>query len=147
MKRRQLLKLLGLASPTLLIAASCKEKLPTSPTIVTGKIIDEKGLPLEGAGLRLSGTNWKGFTPVPTFLSVTAESDKDGNYKLSQLIPKDTEVVSILSMATDKVPTGNQGYVPYVSRNNSFVPETAPVDIARENWGKTTTLNYQFIKQ
>ncbi|PWJ59668.1 hypothetical protein CLV98_102502 [Dyadobacter jejuensis] len=146
MKRRQLLKLLGLASPTLLIAASCKEKLPTSPTIVTGKIIDENGLPLEGAGLRLSGTDVKGFAGAETF-SITTESDKDGNYKLSQIIPKNTDRISILSRPTDKVPTGNQGYAPHISRNNSFVLETAPRDIARENWGKTTTLNYQFIKQ
>ena len=145
MKRRQLLKLLGLAPPLWLVA--CKDKLPSTPTIVTGKIIDQDGNPLEGAGLRLSGTNWKGFTPVPTFPSVTTESDKDGNYKLSQLIPKDTEVVSILSMSTDKVPVGNQGYVPYISRNNSYVPESAPLDISSENWGKTTILNYQFIKQ
>ncbi|WP_025761420.1 carboxypeptidase-like regulatory domain-containing protein [Dyadobacter tibetensis] len=143
MKRRQLLQFLALP---LFLVGSCKEKLPTSPTIVTGKIIDEKGLPLEGAGLRLSGTDVKGFAGTTTF-SITTESDKDGNYKLSQIIPKNTDHISILSRPTDKVPTGNQGYAPHISRNNSFVLETAPRDIARENWGKTTTLNYQFIKQ
>ncbi len=148
MKRRKLLQILGLAPPALLIAASCKEKLPTSPTIVTGKIIDENGLPLEGAGLRLSGTDVKGFAGTTTF-SITTESDKDGNYKLSQIIPKNTDHISILSMSTDRVPKdqGFGGYHPYVSRNSSFVPESAPRDIARENWGKTSTLNYQFIKQ
>lgn len=145
MKRRKLLQLLGLIPPALL-AASCEEKLPTSPTIVTGKVIDENGLPLEGAGLRLSGTDVKGFAGTTTF-SITAESGKDGTYELSQIIPKNTNHISILSMYTDKVPTGNQGYTPYVFRNNGFVPEAAPVDIARQNWGKITTLNYRFIKQ
>ncbi|PWJ59666.1 hypothetical protein CLV98_102500 [Dyadobacter jejuensis] len=146
MKRRQLLKLLGLASPTLLIAASCKEKLPTSPTIVTGKIIDENGLPLEGAGLGLSGINWEGFNPIPTF-TMTTESDKEGNYKFSQVVPKDTEVVNILPRSTDKVPIGNQGYAHYIILNGSYKQLGAPYDIPRSQWGKTITLNYQFIKQ
>lgn len=148
MKRRQLLKLLGLTPPTLLIAASCKEKLPSTPTIVTGKIIDENGLPLEGAGLRLSGTDVKGFAGAETF-SITAESDKDGNYKLSQLIPKDTDRIGILSMSTDKVPKdqGFGGYHPYIFLNGKYIELGAPYDIPRSDWGKTITLNYQFIKQ
>ncbi|PWJ59664.1 hypothetical protein CLV98_102498 [Dyadobacter jejuensis] len=146
MKRRQLLQFMALP---LLLASSCKEKLLAVPMIVTGKVIDENGLPLEGAGLRLSGTNWKGFTPVPTFPSVTAESDKDGNYKLSQLIPNDTEVVSILPMSTDKVKVnaGYNDYITLVLTDGNYVQLGAPYDIPRSQWGKTTTLHYQYKKR
>ncbi|WP_149240747.1 hypothetical protein [Dyadobacter sp. 32] len=147
MKRRKLLQILGLIPPALL-AASCKEKLPSTPTIVTGKIIDENGLPLEGAGLRLSGTDVKGFAGAETF-SITAESDKDGNYKLSQLIPKDTDRIGILPRSTDKVPLniGIGDFVSYQLKNSSYDKVTAPHDIPSSEWGKTVTLHYQFKKR
>ena len=146
MKRRQLLKLLGLAPPLWL--AACKDTLPSTPTIVKGKIIDENGLPLEGAGLGLSGINWEGFNPFPTFTIVT-ESDKEGNYKFSQLIPKDTEVVNILPRSTDKIPLniGVGDFVSYQLKNNIYDKVTAPHDIPRSEWGKTTIINYQFKKR
>ncbi len=146
MKRRQLLKLLGLAPPLWL--AACKDKLPSTPTVVKGKIIDENGKPLEGAGLRLSGTDVKGFAGAETF-SITAESDKDGGYKLSQLIPKNTDRISILPMHTDKVPLniGVGDFVSYQLKNSIYDKVTAPHDIPRSSWGKTTIINYQFKKR
>lgn len=148
MKRRQLLQMLGLIPPTLL-AASCKEKLPTSPTIVTGKIIDENGAPLEGAGLRLSGFNVKGYTGGYNTFSITIESDKNGLYKLSQLVPENTNQMSILPYSTNKIPLdqGFGGYHDYIFLNNKYSGLGAPYEIPRSDWGKTIILNYQFIKQ
>ena len=80
MKRRQMLCILCIAPAATLI--SCKDNLPSTSTIVRGKIIDENGNPLEGAGLRLSGANLKGFSGYDTF-NITIESDKNGMYKLS----------------------------------------------------------------
>ncbi len=144
MKRRQLLKLLGLAPPLLL--AGCKFKLPSTPTIVKGKIIDENGNHLEGAGLRLSGLELKGFSGTVTF-SITIESDKNGLYELSQIAPAKTEQISILSRTTELILVGNQGYRPYYLIDGKIVPEESPYNILRSSWGKTTIINYQFIKQ
>ncbi len=146
MKRRKLLQILGLIPPALL-AASCKEKLPSTPTIVTGKIIDENGLPLEGAGLRLTGRNIKGITAGYATFSIYVESDKEGMYRLSQLVPKETNEISILPYSTTKVPIGNQGYAHYIFLNGHYTQLGAPYDIARSDWGETTYLNYQFVKQ
>ena len=147
MNRRKLLQILGLIPPTLL-AASCEIKLPSTPTIVTGKIIDENGLPLEGAGLRLSGSQLKGFSGRDTF-SIYMESGKEGMYRLSQLVPKETNAISILPYSTNKVPLdqGFGGYHHYIFLNEVYVELGAPYDIPRSAWGKTTTLNYQFVKQ
>ena len=146
MKRRKLLQILGLIPPALL-AASCKEKLPSTPTIVTGKIIDENGLPSEGAGLRLTGRNIKGYGGYSTF-SITIESDKDGLYRLSQFVPKDTNEMSILPYTTSKVPisVGFGGYLSYIFLKGKYTEIGAPYNIPRSEWGKTITLNYQFIK-
>ena len=145
MKRRKLLQILGLI-PSALLAVACKEKLPTTPTIVTGKIIDENGLPLEGAGLRLTGVRDQGYSPVPIF-SITVETDKDGIYKLSRLLPKETDQLSILPNPTDRVPVnvGFADYVTYIFLDGHYGQLGAPYFIPRSEWGKTTTLNYQFV--
>lgn len=147
MKRRKLLQILGLIPPALL-AASCKEKLPSTPTIVTGRIIDENGLPLEGAGLRLTGRKLEGYSGVQTF-SITIESDKYGMYQLPKLVPKDTDQMSILPYSTNKVPLdqGFGGFHHYIFLNGKYSELGAPYSIPRSEWGKTITLNYQFIKE
>ncbi len=144
MKRRQLLKLLRLAPPLWL--AACKDKLPSTPTIVKGKIIDEKGNPLEGAGLRLSGSELKGFSGTDTF-SITIESDKNGQFELYQLVPARTEQISIASRSTSKIIINNQNYEVYIYNKGNYHLEVSPYFIDRSSWGKTTILSYQFIKQ
>ncbi len=144
MKRRQLLKLLGFAPPLWL--AACKDKLPSTPTIVKGKIIDENGNPLEGAGLRLTGREIKGFSGTVTF-SITIESDKDGLFKLTQIAPDRTEEISILPMSTDRITLdqGFGGFVSYILINGNYEKIASPQYIPRSSWGKTTIINYQFI--
>ncbi len=144
MERRPFLKILSLAPIAVLV--SCKDSLPSTPTIVTGRIIDENGDPLEGAGLRLSGSNLKGFSGYDTF-SITAESDRNGMYQLSQVAPEDTKQISIASRSTSQIKIDNQHYRVYVFTDGQYHLETSPYDIPRSAWGKTTTINYQFIKQ
>ncbi|MCE6987456.1 hypothetical protein [Dyadobacter sp. CY323] len=128
------------------VLVSCKDRLPSTPTIVTGRIIDENGDPLEGAGLRLSGSNLKGFSGYDTF-SITAESDRNGMYQLSQVAPEDTEQISIASRSTSQIKIDNQHYKVYVFADGQYHLSASPYDISRSAWGKTTTINYQFIKQ
>lgn len=143
MKRRQLLQFMALP---LLFASSCKEKLPTAPTIVTGKVIDENGLPLEGAGLSFYGVDNRGWSGIQTF-DLTTETDKDGNYWFSYIVPKNTDDVSITSRGTSKVIIDNQNYQVFVLREGQFQLESSPYFIPRSDWGKTTIVNYQFRKR
>ena len=96
----------------------------------------------------MSGINWKGFTPVPTFVGVSATSDKDGIYKLSQIVPKDTNELSTIPISTTKVPleVGFGGYQHNIFLNGHYTRLGAPYDVPRSEWGETITLNYQFIK-
>ncbi len=147
MKRRQLLQILGLIPPALL-AASCKEKLPSTPTIVTGKVIDENGLPLAEAGLDLAGIKWDFVTPTTT-KGVTKESDKDGFYELSLIVPEGTDELSLAPYSTKKVPLniGVGDFVAYLYIDQVSTKMTAPYTIPRSDWGKTTTLNFQFKRR
>jgi hypothetical protein len=140
MKRRQVLKFIALP---LLLANSCKEELPEAPTIVTGQVIDENGLPLEGAGLSFYGVDNRGWSGVPTF-DLTTETDKNGNYWFSYIVPKDTDDVRILSMTTSKVIIDNLNYQVFVLREGQYQLESSPYFIPRSDWGKTTIINYQF---
>lgn len=146
MKRRKLLQILGLIPPALL-AASCKEKLPSTPTIVTGTIIDESGKPLEGAGLKMSGIKWDFTTPTPTKV-VSIESNTDGFYELSMTVPDGTEELSILPYSTITVPLnlGAGNFVAYLLINGIATKITAQYPIPRSDWGKNATLNFQFIR-
>jgi hypothetical protein len=147
MNRRQILRILGLTAPAALIG--CKDLLPSTPTIIRGKIIDGKGDPLEGAGLRFSGAHNKGFSGGYDTFSITAESDPNGMYELIQIAPQDTKGMSILPRTTDKVPLdeGFGGYVHYIFLDGRYIALGAPYNIPRANWGKTTNLNYQFLKR
>ena len=140
MKRRQLLQFMALP---LFLAGACKEELPHVPTIVTGQVIDENGLPLEGAGLRLTGADNRGWSGVPTF-SLTTETDKNGTYRFSYVVPKDTDDVSIASRTTSKVIIDNLNYQVFVLRGGQYQLESNPYFIPRSDWGKTTIINYQF---
>ncbi|WP_025765330.1 hypothetical protein [Dyadobacter tibetensis] len=143
MKRRQLLQFLALP---LFLASSCKEKLPDAPTIVTGKVIDENGLPLEGAGLSFYGVDNRGWSGIPTF-DLTIETDKDGTYRFSSIVPKDTDDVRLFSITTSKVIIDNQNYEVYLLLEGQYQPEASPYSIPRSDWGKSTILNYQFRKR
>lgn len=58
MKRRQSLRLLGLFPAWL---AACKGKFPSAPTVVTGKVVDEDGLPVKDIKFTLEGNKRKGI--------------------------------------------------------------------------------------
>jgi hypothetical protein len=144
--KRQLLEMFCLAPLAALVG--CKDILPSTPTIIRGKIIDGNGNPLEGAGLGFSGANLKGFSGYNTF-AITTETDQNGIYELSQITTQDIEKIHILPRTTDKVPLdeGFGGYVHYIFIDGRYIALGAPYDIPRSSWGKTITLNYQFIKK
>lgn len=141
MERRQLLQFLALP---LLFASSCKEKLPAAPTTVTGKVIDENGLPLEGAGFSFGGVDNRGFSGVPTF-DLTTETDKDGSCQFSYIVPRDTDEVEILPRSTQKVKYDTD-YEAYIFLKGNYIQVSSPHSILRSDWGKSTVLNYQFRK-
>ena len=98
MKRRKMLQLLGLAPPAWLLS-SCHEKLPKSATVVTGKIIDDNGAPLENVGVKLLGLANK-FPSVTVTFENEVLTNKDGAFSISIVVPRKTDFVQIIFYET-----------------------------------------------
>jgi hypothetical protein len=141
MKRTVSLLLICLI-PACFIAA-CKDPYPSAPTTVTGRIVDESGKPLEGVVLGLTGLDKIGVASgVPTF-SVVSETNADGEYTLSYVVPRATDFVefSTSSNAVDGV--FYRAFIDYGDRYDLY----RGVSIPRKDYGKTTIVNFQFRKR
>lgn len=93
MKRRNFLGVLGILSP--LIIVSCKKNnLPSSSTIIIGKVVDEKGNPIENISFTFSCNRYYGGSIVgggvkrETIFTLKKQSDKNGNFNFSEIIPE-----------------------------------------------------------
>ena len=98
MKRRNFL--IALSFVPFLVTISCKKDLlPKTSTIVRGKVIDEKGNPIENISFKLEGFSFHGVSVAgggvrnETF-KIEKVSDKQGNFELSYIVPEITTEAS-----------------------------------------------------
>ena len=78
MKREQFIKSLALSILPLALLQACKKSLPSTPTVITGKVIDENNMPVEGFMFSFSGIDKKNLiNGLPTFLE-RQKTDKQG---------------------------------------------------------------------
>lgn len=136
MKRRQSLRLLGLLPAWL---AACKGKFPSTPTVVTGKVVDENDKPVEGIELILTGIKQKGLSPIPIFED-TAETDKDGKYTLSHIVTQSTDRVEFY------LREDGYKYIPFINTGTQYELQAAPLTINKDEYGSTKTVNFQIRK-
>ena len=98
MKRRKFLIALGVVPP--LVLSACNENAIPA-TIITGKVTDEKGLPIEDIPFTFWGYRSYGGSPAgggkqETTFKVEKKSNKDGTIGFSQAVPKNTTDVYLL---------------------------------------------------
>ena len=145
MKRRKMLRLLGLAPPVFLV--SCRDaKVPSAPTIVIGKVIDENDMPIEGASIRMYGIKQQGLSGTGTF-SIDTLTGKDGNYTLSYVVPRGTDFVNVSAEGSSTV-TEKTHFI-YAQKNGigSNVIPASDAELRGGDYGKTTTVNFQYKKR
>ena len=145
MKRRKMLRLLGLAPPVFLV--SCRDaKVPSAPTIATGKVIDENDMPIEGVLLRMYGLKRQGLSATGTF-SIDTLTGKDGNYTLSYVVPRGTDFVNVSLEGTSTINYQTHDY--YVQRNGTglYVTLGTKPELLWEDYGKKTTINFHYKKR
>lgn len=87
---------------------------PTSPEVipivqrsVSGKVSDEKGLPLQGVSIKVNGTN------------IGTSTNADGFYKLSVSTPNITLIFSYIGYVTQEIRIGQQSLVSVVLKENA----------------------------
>jgi hypothetical protein len=101
MKRRRFLQGLALAPP-LILGACKKDLLPKTATIITGKILDEKGKPIENVPLKLDGYHFSegsiagGVGTRENTFKFEKNSDKNGFFEFSQVFPEKTAISYLL---------------------------------------------------
>ncbi len=146
MKRQAFIKALGILPVALLQA--CKKSFPDTPTIVTGKVIDENNMPVEGVVLEFAGTKPKGLSAISTF-RIQVATNKEGIYSLSQVIPNDTSFseFSPFSYKNSFFFSIQEKYMVLFFKNGTYKEMTDRLPIQREEYGGTVTFNFQIRKR
>ena len=101
MKRRKFLIALGVVPP--LVLSACKEKVIPA-TIIYGKVMDEKGSPIQNVlftfnGYRFYSGSVAGGGKKEDIFKLEKYSDKDGNFTFSQVVPEITTTIYLSIMS------------------------------------------------
>jgi hypothetical protein len=132
MKRRKFLIALGVVPP--LVVSSCgKDEFPSTPTVITGKVVDINDKPVEGIGLSFGGGYRKGLSIIPTF-DVRVKTNKDGIYRIEKVVPDGTDDASFLP---DGIPPLSDIYL---WKDNKYIIASGVGPIV---YGETNTFNFQ----
>ena len=145
MKYIQLLFFLG-------IFACEKEKLPTTPTVINGTIVDENDMPFPNCNVEFYGEEFIGFrggNAIPFYL--VERSDENGIFSFSQIVPNETDeiVLRVLgvkdSIGFNRIPIGFK-YAYFL--NDQFISDRIlAVDNENKIFGKTLNVKIKQIQE
>lgn len=126
--------------------AACRDKTPDTHTTIQGVVIDQDGRVIKNAGINMYGSEQRGLKQVTVF-NVTVFTDSNGSYKVSQLLPKATDVVDIRPVSSDSVSLDR--YLPYIDLkiDGNYIALTSTYTLPKETWGTTLPLNFKFQKK
>lgn len=141
MKRRKFLSVVGIIP--LLTLAACEKNLPSTPTIVTGKVTDENNLPVEGVEFLFSGNTRSGLSVINTF-NVREISNTIGSYTLSKIIPSNTDQAELKIVGFFSI---SPNHTLWFLQNGIYMELGNPVTIPSSGYGKTNTFNFQIRKK
>ena len=147
MKRRKFLIALGVLPPLVLKACKKNTPLPTTPTIITGKVIDENNMPVEGWELMFYGSKLNGISAISTFQEQKF-TDVNGVFSFSVIVPQDTDSVGFAPLGfryDDKLIRKNPDYLLFIEISGKF--ERRLKDEDPPIIGKSNTYHYQVKKK
>ena len=125
---------------------ACRDNVPETPTIIQGVVFDQDGRVIKNASINMYGSEQRGLKQITTF-DATARTDANGAYKISQILPKNTDAVDVLPVSSDSVSLDR--YIPFIDlkTDGNYIPATSSYLLPREAWGTTLTLNFKFQKK
>ncbi len=109
------------------------------PTIVTGKVLDEKGTPAIGTKVSFFGRESKKSGVYITF-DIVQSIGIDGSYKIATIIPRKTESVIL------RIEFSDYNFFLYtfdIKVNGRLNSKTNSVKISAERYGKETVVDFQ----
>lgn len=124
---------------------SCKkDKFPSTPTIVNGKVVDENDIPIEGYEFQFSGFNSTGLLKGNPTYNEYKQTNKEGVFYFSWVVSSDTDEVSLKPVGL-KFTNGNYNTLYsdiYQIKDGKNIDAGAAGPI---KYGKTNTFNFQVI--
>jgi hypothetical protein len=145
MERRKLLKLLGSVPPLLVLSSCTDPKVPNTPTIVVGSVMDGDNIPLEGISLFMSGYKRVGLSGTGTF-DTEVTTDKNGKFTLSYVVPRGTDAVTIQALGSDTITFFTHQIYCQMDGTGPYKLMSS-TEFRSGSYGKTTTINFQFKKR
>ena len=148
MKRRKFLIALGVMPPLVLSACKKDPNWPLTGTTITGKVIDENNLPVEGFGFTFGGTKRIGITAVDTFFEM-GKTNSNGIFSITASIPQDTGKVDFLVNGfsfDDKLNRKNSDIDIFFERDGKYIRYNSPVPNPTPIPGEINTINFQIKK-
>jgi hypothetical protein len=136
---------LGVVPP--LVLEACKKEVVIPPTIVTGKVTDESGLPVDGVEFLFFGIEKQDlFREVHTF-DEKQTTNKDGIYKFTISVPLNTQEFS-LKVQSIKNPIANNGIIIFIQDNSIWKEYFDIIKVIEKSIVKETvnTINFQLRK-
>lgn len=139
MKKNHIIQLLFL---TLLSGLLSCNSVPSAPTVITGKFIDENEQPIVGYIVSMDGAKQQGVSATGTF-SVTDTTDQNGNYTLSHVAGKSDDYITIGFLGN--TPATTIIHQIYVERDGIY-KKLSSIFFHRDDYGKTHIRNFKLVK-
>jgi hypothetical protein len=100
----------------------------------------------EGALIRMFGAKRQGLSATGTF-SIDTVTDKDGDYTLSYVVPRGTDFVNVSAEGTSIINDQTHDYSVQMNGVGSYVQLGSSPGLDWGDYGKTTTINFQYKKR
>ena len=129
-----------------MLLISCeKEKLPTTPTVIKGLVVDENDKPVQEAYLTFIGEEQTGWLTFETTFKTSAFTKEDGSFTLSHVVPDKTDRVYLsIAAEVDSIvfyrPTS-------ISFNNQAFQENRTLELSPSFFGDTFNVKIIVIKR
>lgn len=109
------------------------------PTVISGKVLDQRGLPAENTKISFFGRGLKSNDVYLTF-DIVQRIGEDGSFEISTVIPRKT------ASAILRIESSGYNFFQYsfgVKINGEEIGKPNSVEISSEYYGKKTTVDFQ----
>lgn len=144
MKRRKFI--MALLLPVAAWMVGCK-KYESWDTIVKGRVVDGNNQPVEGVNFSFFGINQTGILKQESTFGITGQSDSEGYYQLSYLIPSSTDIAQLIGVDTTAFDLGETHDLFIENPAGQYIQLGGPVGILPKDFGKTTVFNFLLRKR
>ncbi|WP_428666462.1 hypothetical protein [Runella sp.] len=144
MKRRKFITALLLPATAWMVG--CK-KYDSWDTIVKGRVVAENNQPVEGVKFQFYGVKETRVFKQEFTFDTTGQSNREGYYQLSYLIPSSTDIAQLIGVDTTAFDLGKTHDLLIENPAGQYIQLGGPVGVLPKDFGKTTVFNFLLRKR